>query len=457
MSPTPQAAGPAGPDPGPFRGRHSAARKRRGIGPVLVAFALVAAAVGGGLALHRSGGPETPSVAADAAPRTPEVDRAARAAGVDAVLAARAEAVRLNKPEQFVAAVDPGNRALLARQRTLFANLRQFGFAGLRYERLQEQYDQALTDKYGPSTFVVAIAMTYQIRGIDPVPARTMLGYTFVQRAGAWILVSDTDLDRRLPRGSHQEAWDVGAVLVKRAPRVLVVVERDQAKLATSLLTKAGSAVRAVGKSWPGGWRGAGVVIALDDKIVRGADYTLPKNAEDALAMATWVYRSLPGEVSGVGERTDSYVVLNPRNRDRVDARTLAHEFTHVATAPYGSFAPRWLVEGTATYLEFLPMDGARDLAIGTYRQTVRTKYLATAKALPSDSVFFRDSATSYPLSWLAVDLLFDRFGGTEVVTLYQEMAALGSTQKERDRIMLEHVGMTEAGLFQAVKAAAAA
>ena len=102
-------------------------------------------------------------------------------------------------------------------------------------------------------------------------------------------------------------------------------------------------------------------------------------------------------------------------------------------------------------------MDVARDLAIGTYRQTVRTKYLATAKALPSDSVFFRDSATSYPLSWLAVDLLFDRFGGTEVVTLYQEMAALGSTQKERDRIMLEHVGMTEAGLFQAVKAAAAA
>jgi hypothetical protein len=35
-------------------------------------------------------------------------------------------------------------------------------------------------------------------------------------------------------------------------------------------------------------------------------------------------------------------------------------------------------------------------------------------------------------------------------------MAALGSTQPERDRIMLEHVGMTEADLFKALKAAAA-
>jgi hypothetical protein len=35
-------------------------------------------------------------------------------------------------------------------------------------------------------------------------------------------------------------------------------------------------------------------------------------------------------------------------------------------------------------------------------------------------------------------------------------MAALGTTQAERDRIMIEHVGVTEAGLFQALRAAAA-
>ncbi|TDU86564.1 hypothetical protein EV138_0073 [Kribbella voronezhensis] len=375
---------------------------------------------------------------------------------MDKILAARAHAVQQDNEAEFLADVDPGNKTLLARQRMLFGNLRQFGFAKLGYERLHEQFDQRLVDKYGPSTYAVGVAMAYQIQGIDPVPVRTMLGYTFTKRPdGRWMLVSDTDLDRQLPRGSHQEAWDIGRVLVKRGPRVLVVVEQDQTELATSLVAKAVSAVKAVGASWPGGWTGSGFVIALDDKVVRGADYSLPKNAEDALAMATWVYRTLPGEVSGMGERADSYVVINPRNRARVDARTLAHEFTHVATAPYGAYAPRWMVEGAATYVEFLPMDGAEDLALDKYEAKVRTKYLAKANGLPTDATFFNNASSSYPLSWLAMNYLFHKYGGTEVATLYQEMAALGSTQAERNRIMQEHLGITEAGLFQALRAAA--
>jgi len=438
----------------PPRRKHAAAKGTR-IWPLLLSLVLVAIAAAGGLALHQS---SDRAVGSDKnASKTPDVDVAARAAAVDQVLTKRAQAVVQDNEAVFLADVDAGNKNLLARQRALFANLRQFGFARLAYQQMSQQYDEAVTRKYGPSTFLVAIAMTYQIRGIDAVPVRAMLGYTFTERPdGKWMLVSDTDLDKRLPRGSHQEAWDSGAVLVKRAPRVLVVVEQGQDALANSLLGKASSAVKAVSKSWPGGWNGAGVVIALDDKVVRGADYTAPKNAEDAIAMATWVYRTLPGEVTGEGQRADSYVVVNPRNRGKVDARTLAHEFTHVATAPYGAYAPRWLVEGAATYVEFLPMDGAENLALGKYRQEVRTKYLAKAKSLPADALFFQQSDSSYPLSWLAVDYLFERFGGVEVGTLYQEMAALGSTQPERDRIMLEHLGMTEADLFKALKAAAA-
>lgn len=422
----------------------------------MLSLVLVAVAVAGGLVLHHSGSRSAGFEAS--APATPDIDLAARATAVDMVLKKRAQAVLTDNQKEFLADVDPGNKSLVARQRTLFTNLRQFGFAHLTYQQLSQQFDDAITQKYGPSTYLVAIAMTYQIRSIDTVPVRAMLGYTFTERpTGDWMLVSDTDLDKRLPRGSHQEAWDTGEVLVKRAPRVLVVVEKGQDQLASKLVGTASSAVKAVSKSWPGGWNGSGVVIALDDKIVRGADYTQPQNAEDAIAMATWVYRTLPGEVTGEGQRADSYVVINPRNRDKVDARTLAHEFTHVATAPYGPYAPRWLVEGAATYVEFLPMDGAEPLALGRYRQDVRTKYLAKAKSLPADAVFFQQSDSSYPLSWLALDYLFTRFGGTEVGTLYRELAALGTTQADRDRIMLEHVGLTEAGLFQALKAAAAA
>jgi hypothetical protein len=436
--------------------RHAAARRRSRIWPVLLSLVLVAIAVAGGLALHRSS--QSADGAGGTATSSPTVDQAARSAAVDEVLKRRSQAVLAGNEQAFLADVDPGNKRLVAGQRTLFANLRQFGFAKLAYQQLAQQYDDTIAQKYGPSTYLVAVAMTYQIRGIDLVPVRAMLGYTFTRRPnGTWMLVADSDLDKRLPRGSHQEAWDMGAVLVKRAPRVLVVVEKGQAALADKLVAMSLSAVQAVSNRWPGGWNGSGVVIALDDKMVRGADYTQPKNAEDALAMATWVYRTLPGEVTGEGQRADSYVVLNPHNRNKVDARTLAHEFTHVATAPYGPYAPRWLVEGAATYVEFLPMDGQKDLAIAQYRLDVRTKYLAKAKSLPIDDKFFDQADSSYPLSWLALDYLFTRFGGVEVGTLYRELAALGSTQKERDRIMLEHVGMTEAGLFRALKAAAAA
>jgi hypothetical protein len=422
-----------------------------------LSLVLVTGAVGGGLALHYSGtgnlpgGPASSITTSD----SPTIDVAARSAGVDKMLARRADAVRRQNEAEFLADVDPGNKTLLAEQRVLFANLLQFGFSRLSYEQFREQFDQSLVDRYGPSTYVVQVVMSYQIRGIDPLPVRTMLGYTFTQRPdGRWMLVDDNDLDHSLPRGSHQEAWDIGSVLVRRAPRVLVVVERGANQLANSLLVMAGSAVKAVSKRWPGGWTGSGVVIALDDKVVRGADYTQPKNAEDALAMATWVYRTLPGEVTSEGERADSYVVINPRNRARVDARVLAHEFTHVATARYGPYAPRWLVEGAATYIEFLPMDGARDLALDKYRTQMRSTYLAKAKRLPTDASFFEDTTSSYPLAWLAADFLFRRFGATEVGTLYQEIAALGFSQSARDRIMLEHVGMTEAGLFKALKAA---
>ncbi|MGW6275934.1 hypothetical protein [Kribbella sp. NPDC055071] len=423
---------------------------------MLLSLALVAAAVGGGLALHQSS--ERADGAATTAPSTPAIDLAARAAAVDKLLKKRAQAVLTDNAKEFIADVDPSNKALVARQRTLFTNLRQFGFASLAYEQLSQQYDDTITRKYGPSTYLVAVVMAYQIRGIDMGPVRAMLGYTFTERPnGQWILVSDTDLDKRLPRGSHQEAWDTGEVLVKRAPRVLVVVEKGQEALAARLVGMASSAVKAVTKSWPGNWNGAGVVIALDDKIVRGADYTQPKNAEDALAMATWVYRTLPGEATSEGQRADSYVVINPHNRDKVDARTLAHEFTHVATAPYGPYAPRWMVEGAATYIEFLPMDGAKPLALEQYKRDIQAKYLSKAKTLPADATFFAHADSSYPLSWLAVEYLFNRYGDIEVSTLYQELAYSGSTQAERDRIMLEHINMTEAGLLRALKAAAAA
>lgn len=425
-------------------------RKRPWVVPLVML--LLVAIVGAGAVFWRSYDAPGPQ-AGKTQPAGPPPDVQARSADVDRVLIRRAKAVMARDPAQFVADIDPADAELKAEQRTLFENLVQFGFSRLSYHQKREQFDQSLVERHGPTTYAVQVVMVYQIKGINRLPVRTLVGYVFVQRPdGKWVITDDDDLDRSLPRGSHHEAWDVGPVLVARAPRVLVVVERGQTELATNLLTEAASAVKAVTRRWPGGWIGAGVVIAVDDEIVRGADYSVDRNAEDALAMATWVYRTLPGEVTTEGERADSYVVVNPRNRGRLDTRSLAHEFTHVAAARYGAHAPRWLVEGVATYVEYLPMEGEQDLALPQYRANVRAKYLAKATALPADATFFARSSSSYPLSWLAADYLFSKHGPTEVATLYQEIAALGFSQNARDRIMLEHVGVTEAGLFRALK-----
>ena len=203
-------------------------------------------------------------------------------------------------------------------------------------------------------------------RASTPYPVRAMLGYTFTERPnGGWMLVSDTDLDKRLPRGSHQEAWDTGEVLVKRAPRVLVVVEKGQDQLANSLL----------GEGEQRGEGGQQELAGRLDRLGRGdrarrqgrprrrlhrAEERRGRDRDGDLGLPHVARRG-----HREGQRADSYVVINPRNRAKVDARTLAHEFTHVATAPYGAYAPRWLVEGAATYVEFLPMDGADEPGAG--------------------------------------------------------------------------------------------
>jgi hypothetical protein len=162
VSQTPRAAGRAGPDGGPARGRHSAAPRQRRLWPLLLSLVLVAGAVAGGLALHRSSADSDQSISSPKTSGPPEIDETARTAGVNKVLVRRAQAVQGDDEQEFLRDVDPGDKLLVARQKLLFENLRQFGFASLRYEQLREQFDQRLVDKYGPSTYLVGVAMTYQ-------------------------------------------------------------------------------------------------------------------------------------------------------------------------------------------------------------------------------------------------------------------------------------------------------
>ncbi|GAA3578402.1 hypothetical protein GCM10022235_55520 [Kribbella ginsengisoli] len=407
---------------------------------------VLAGGVTGG-ALWRARGGEKPAPVTSTAA---QVDVVTQRAAVDAILKRRASAVLRKDRAQFLADVDPANKKLVAEQKVLFGNLVQFGFTKLSYLRGEPQVKQWVVDEYGPTSYVVRVAMAYQIGGIDDQPVKAALGYSFAQCGGRYLLVNDTDLDGGLPNGSHKEAWDLGPVLVRRGKRALVVVEPGNTKLAASILSDAEAAVKVVNKTWSAGWRGGGLVIALtiNDQQVRNVDFSNPQ--QESIAQASHVYRTLPTEADKRGMDGGAYVLVNPTDRYDLDTRILAHEFTHVACAAYGNHAPTWLVEGAARYVDWQTVLDERGL--DRHRTEVRSDYLGKANTLPSDEYFFRNPGSSYEIGWLTVDYLVRKYGEGKVVGLYRELALRGTDQNQRDRIMVARLGRNEQQVFADLK-----
>src|SRR5207249_89320 len=82
---------------------------------------------------------------------------------------------------------------------------RQFGLSTLQYFTADAfEPVPALVAKFGTAAFSTRVMMRYQISGLDPRPVQTDLGYTFVQLAGAWVLVDDTGTDEFLTEAGHR-------------------------------------------------------------------------------------------------------------------------------------------------------------------------------------------------------------------------------------------------------------
>ncbi|WP_344212498.1 hypothetical protein [Kribbella sancticallisti] len=372
---------------------------------------------------------------------------AARRLAVDTFLLRRAKAVRTVDERLFLQDLDPANVKLRQEQKILFANLVELGLDEIGYSQAEERFDQVAVKEHGSSTYLVRVLMRYQIHQVDLTPVTTELGYTFVQRAGRWILVDDTDLDDDLGPGAHQEVWDLGRFEVHRAPRVLVVVEKGDTRRGRAIVTEAREALVQVTTYWPRKWRGSVLIAALDEAEIRDARFA-DEDIESA-ASAGSTFSSLPGEDTADGTVAGAYIVINPKERDRIDEILLSHEVTHVATADLGGYEPLWLAEGAAEYVSWRGIEaisGPGDVA--EWEQEVIDEALPLLQALPSDLGFYSNNADVYGVSWLAVRFLVQRLGLTAVAELYEDLARHGTDQAARDRILLTRTGFTEATLW---------
>jgi hypothetical protein len=333
----------------------------------------------------------------------------------------------------------------------LFANLVEIGFAEIGYSQAEERFDPSAVQAHGRTTYLVRVLMRYQIPDVDSLPVTTELGYTFVNRAGHWVLTDDDDLDKDLGPGAHREAWDLGRIEVQRGPRVLVVVEKGDTRRGRAIVTEATEGLSEVTAYWPRKWRGSVLVIALDEQDVRDARFA-DEDIESA-ASAGSTFSSLPGQDTADGTVAGAYIVVNPNERDRVDEILLSHEITHVATADLGGYEPLWLAEGAAEYVSWRGIEAISGPGeVGKWEQEIIDDALPALRSLPSDTGFYQNSADVYGVSWLAVRLLINRIGLQQVEDLYEDLAMHGTDQQSRDRILLARSGLTEATLWSALQ-----
>ncbi|MEV4265344.1 hypothetical protein [Kribbella sp. NPDC049584] len=396
-----------------------------------------------------------PAIVQTASPTAPKATKpsriaaqiAARRLAVDSILLRRAQAVQTGNEALFLADVDPANKKLRAEQKILFANLVEIGFTELGYSQAEERFNPAVVRAHGGTTYLVRVLMRYQIPKVDFTPVTTELGYTFISRAGHWLLTDDNDLDADLGPGAHREAWDLGRIEVQRGPRVLAVVERGDTKRGRAIVAAATEGLNEVTAYWPRKWNGSVLVIALDETDVRDARFA-DEDIESAASTGS-TFSSLPGQDTADGTVAGGYIVINPNERDRVDEILLSHEITHVATADLGGYEPLWLAEGAAEYVSWKGIEAISGPGeVAKWEQEVIDEALPQLSSLPSDAGFYQNSADVYGVSWLAVRFLVQRIGLAKVEDLYEDMARNGTDQAARDRILMERTGLTEATLW---------
>ena len=398
------------------------------------------------------GGSSAAAVEATPSGDLTDAQKVVRKREVDTVLARRSAAVLKGDLKGFLAAVDPKQPQLVARQRTLFTNLRQFAFTSLTYFVGDERLAPAQVAQHGPTTFSTRVMMRYQLTGLDAKPVQTDVGYTFVRRGPAWILVADNAIDETLSPDGHRQPWDFGPVAVLRRGKVVVVVDRGEKALGDKIAKASQGAVDGVRRHWPHPWNGAVMVVAMSEPQVlsilwtsgAGSGWTVAAKAVSLYDGDPWT----PRQTAPVSSR----IVVNPAVRKQLDQDLLVHEMTHVATLRLGIRAPLWLVEGIAEYVRAASIEDDPKWTVDPYRKAVRTKYLRSMKVLPGQAEFNADGDRAYGQSWWITSYLEDRLGEKKLAALYTDLAQHNTTKAAFATILEKHTGKTPLQLVAAAK-----
>lgn len=299
--------------------------------------------------------------------------------------------------------------------------------------------------EYGRSALIVQLTLAYALRGVDPVPTRHDVWWTFVRVGGHVRVASDSDL-AEAGGFSWKGPWDFGPVVAERGRHSLVLGHIPNADVLAGIAGIVDAAVPAVTAVWGPKWsQDVAVFVPASKAELRVALGSTSAVTTDVAAVAeNDGLDPVSGAVFGARlvVETDALARLSDVGRRIV----VTHEVTHIADANATTDAtPRWVAEGFADYVGNLHAGQAVTVAAAELRADVRKGRLPTT--LPEDAAFDTPAtaAQSYESSWLACRLIAARAGSAGLVRFYR---LVGASQQAPDGAVADalravlHVGV---------------
>jgi hypothetical protein len=346
------------------------------------------------------------------------------------VLARHGAAVLHHNAAAFLADVDPASAAagFRLRQQQVFANLKKLPLAQWSYH-LEGQTDARSVEaragrRFGSDAVIVRLSLSYAFRGVDRIPTKHDLWWTFVRHDGRVVIAADDSLAQAGGQ-SWQGPWDFGPLVVRQGEHSLVLGHPDSIDALDGISSTVDAAVPAVTAVWGTDWaRDVAVIVPSSDaELLAQAG----ESADASLTVAAVAVSDGQDPVSGAvyGQR----LIVNPAALNQLSTIgrqiVVRHEITHIAAAPSTSAAsPTWLVEGFADYVGNL--HSGQSVTTTAAELAADVRHGRVPAALPTTDAFSTEgeSAQAYEGAWLACRLLAQRAGQNGLVRFYRLVGA---------------------------------
>ncbi|MDQ7908253.1 hypothetical protein RB614_27375 [Phytohabitans sp. ZYX-F-186] len=401
----------------------------------------------GGLLLTGCGGPEKPVIQS--------ADYEGSASGLSRIrpiLERRAKALADEDEEAYLADLDPSNKDLIEREKLVFANLRQFEFAEIRYvlNGMHERPDK------GGSWFspVVRIAkLTADAGPGDIAPGESFLYW--LTRTGDRNVIGDivrTTMQNREELGitgpRADAPWNTDKLRVLKVGEAVWLVGDESVTDLDEFGAVTNQELATVKKLWGGRESFPGNVLFFSRKkesVLRWFGISGTDNV---------VRQALGFQIPQLGVRKDGQTYTGKYAASRILVNlasieagknepwaTIRHELTHAVTARaslagYSDTAQpaRWVVEGFARYSETIDQPSRAALIRGNVADGVRAgKFRGTTPF--SDAFYGKDAGFNYALGSTVFSLAERLKGRDAAAELY---ARLVQRVDSADRSILE-------------------